>query len=218
MISINLLDYNGEVKKVAIQKVVVNAIGAIFAVIILIVVYWCFLKIETKYRDTELKELEGQVRKLSAQTTEIQSMKLQAKRTSEIIKKIGVLRSNQFQVTQILEDLILVVPDEIWLTSVKQLGLKEIQNKNIPVIFIGNPKKIKSKKKSKNKEQSRQEFLEVRGRLFGKHSDEIIVNYINRLRESSNFAKIFLHKTNQQRKGDHSVRDFIFYIFMPMKA
>ena len=141
MISINLLDYNGEVKKIAIQKVVVNAIGAIFAVIILIVVYWCFLKIETKYRDTELKELEGQVRKLSAQTTEIQSMKLHAKRTSEIIKKIGVLRSNQFQVTQILEDLIFAVPNEIWLTSVKQLGLKEIQNKNIPVIFIGNPKK-----------------------------------------------------------------------------
>ena len=76
MISINLLDYNGEAKKIAMQKVVVNAIGAIFAVIILIVVYWCFLKIETKYRDIELKELEGQVRKLSAQTTEIQSMKL----------------------------------------------------------------------------------------------------------------------------------------------
>ena len=47
MISINLLDYNGEVKKIAIQKVVVNAIGAIFAVIILIVVYWCFLKFRT---------------------------------------------------------------------------------------------------------------------------------------------------------------------------
>ena len=218
MISINLLDYNGELKKIAIQKVVVNAIGAIFAVIILIVVYWCFLKIETKYRDIELKELEGQVRKLSAQTTEIQSMKLQAKRTSEIIKKIGVLRSSQFQVTQILEDLFLVVPDEIWLTSVKQLGLKEIQNKNIPVIFIGNPKTIKSKKKQKNKKQSKQEFLEVRGRLFGKHSDEIIVNYINRLRESSSFAKVFLHKTNQQREGTNPARDFIFYVFMPMKA
>ena len=158
MISINLLDYNGEAKKIAMQKVVVNAIGAIFAVIILIVVYWCFLKIETKYRDIELKELEGQVRKLSAQTTEIQSMKLQAKRTSEIIKKIGVLRSSQFQVTQILEDLILVVPDEIWLTSVKQLGLKEIQNKNIPVIFIGNPKTIKSKKNKKIKNNRSKNF------------------------------------------------------------
>ena len=84
MISINLLDYNGEVKKIAMQKVVVNAVGSIFAVIFLIVVYWCFLKIEFKYRDTELKELEGQVQKLSSQTTEIQSMKLQTKRTSEI--------------------------------------------------------------------------------------------------------------------------------------
>ena len=36
MISINLLDYNGEVKKIAMQKVVVNAIGAIFAGILLI--------------------------------------------------------------------------------------------------------------------------------------------------------------------------------------
>jgi len=47
-----------------------------------------------------------------------------------------------------LEDLILPVPDEIWLTSVRQLGIKEIKGKKIPVIFIGDPKKMKTKKKS----------------------------------------------------------------------
>ena len=221
MISVNLLDYKQELRKIAMQKIIINAIGSVLFLIFLIVTYWCFQKIEIKYRANELKQLEGQVRKLTAQTTKIQSMKLQAKRTEKIIKKINELRANQFQVTQILEDLILPVPDEIWLTSVRQLGIKEIKGKKIPLIFIGDPKKMKTKKKSsksKNKTQSKQEFLEVRGRLFGKHSDETIVRYIGRLRDSSSFAKVFLHQTSQQQAGTEAVRDFTFYVYMPMKA
>ena len=106
----------------------------------MIVTYWCYQKMENKYRENEIKNLEGQVRKLTAQTSKIQSMKLEAKRVEKIIKKINELRANQFQVTQILEDLFLPVPDEIWLTSVRQLGIKEIKGKNIPLIFIGDPK------------------------------------------------------------------------------
>ena len=203
------------------QKIIINAIGSVLVLIFLIVTYWCFQKIEIKYRANELKQLEGRVEELTAQPTKIQSMKLQATRTEKIIKKINKLRANQFQVTQILEDLILPVPDEIWLTSIRQLGIKEIKGKKIPVIFIGDPKKMKTKKKlnkSKNKAQSKQEFLEVRGRLFGKHSDETIVRYIGRLRDSSSFAKVFLHQTSQQQAGTEAVRDFTFYVYMPMKA
>ena len=221
MIDINLLDYKQELKKIAMQKIIINAIGSVLFLIFLIVTYWCFQKIEIKYRANELKLLEGQVRKLTTQTTKIQSMKLQAKRTAKIIKKINELRANQFQVTQILEDLILPVPDEIWLTSVRQLGIKEIKGKKIPLIFIGDPKQIKTKKKSnksKKKIQPKQEFLEVRGRLFGKHSDETIVRYIGRLRDSSSFAKVFLHQTSQKQAGIEAVRDFTFYVYMPMKA
>mgnify|MGYP006090756039 FL=1 len=221
MIDINLLDYKQELKKIAMQKIIINATGLVLFLIFLIVTYWCFQKIEIKYRANELKQLEGQVRKLTTQTTKIQSMKLQAKRTAKIIKKINELRANQFQVTQILEDLILPVPDEIWLTSVRQLGIKEIKGKKIPLIFIGDPKQIKTKKKSnksKKKIQPKQEFLEVRGRLFGKHSDETIVRYIDRLRDSSSFDKVFLHQTSQQQNKTEAVRDFTFYVYMPMKA
>ena len=221
MIDLNLLDYKQELKKIAMQKIIINAIGSVLFLIFLIVTYWCFQKIEIKYRANELKQLEGQVRKLTTQTTKIQSMKLQAKRTAKIIKKINELRANQFQVTQILEDLILPVPDEIWLTSVRQLGIKEIKGKKIPLIFIGDPKQIKTKKKSnksKTKIQPKQEFLEVRGRLFGKHSDETIVRYIDRLRDSSSFDKVFLQQTSQQQNKTEAVRDFTFYVYMPMKA
>ena len=221
MISVNLLDYKQELRKIAMQKIIINAIGSVLFLIFLIVTYWCFQKIEIKYRANELKQLEGRVQELTAQTTKIQSMKLQAKRTEKIIKKINELRANQFQVTQILEALILPVPDEIWLTSVRQLGIKEIKGKKIPLIFIGDPKKMKTKKKSnksKNKTQPKQEFLEVRGRLFGKHSDETIVRYIGRLRDSSSFVKVFLHQTSQQQAGKRAVRDFTFYVYMPMKA
>lgn len=221
MIDTNLLDYQQELKKIAIQKIVINAIGSVLFLIFMIVTYWCYQKMENKYRENEIKNLEGQVRKLTAQTSKIQSMKLEAKRVEKIIKKINELRANQFQVTQILEDLILTVPDEIWLTSVRQLGVKEIKGKKIPLIFIGDPKTMKSKKKpnkSKNKAQSKQEFLEVRGRLFGKHSDETIVRYISRLRDASSFAKVFLHQTSQQQTETQAVRDFTFYVYMPMKA
>jgi len=221
MISINLLDYEQALKKVAMQKIIINTIGAVLFFIFLMVGYWCFQKIEIRYRANELKQLEGQVRGLTTETTKIQSMKLQAKRTKKIIKKINELRANQFQVTQILEDLILPVPDEIWLTSVRQLGVKEVKGKKIPLIFIGDPKKMRSEKKSNksnNKVRSKQEFLEVRGRLFGKHSDETIVRYIDRLRDSSSFAKVFLHQTSQQQTGTKAVRDFTFYVYMPMKA
>ena len=221
MIDLNLLDYKQELKKIAMQKIIINAIGSVLFLIFLIVTYWCFQKIEIKYLANELKQLEDQVRKLTTQTTKIQSMKLQAKRTAKIIKKINELRANQFQVTQILEDLILPVPDEIWLTSVRQLGIKEIKGKKIPLIFIGDKKKTKTKKKSnksKNKVQPKQEFLEVRGRLFGKHSDETIVRYIDRIRDSSYFGKVFLHQTSQQENETESVRDFTFYVYMPMKA
>ena len=111
MISLNLLDYKQELKKIVMQKIIINAIGSVLFLIFLIVTYWCFQKIEIKYRANELKQLEGRVGELTAQTTKIQSMKLQAKRTEKIIKKINELRANQFQVTQILEDLILPVPD-----------------------------------------------------------------------------------------------------------
>ena len=88
MITVNLLDYKEELRKVAMQKIIINAIGSVLFLIFLIVTYWCFQKIEINYRANELKQLEGQVRELTAQTTKIQSMKLQAKRTKKIIKKI----------------------------------------------------------------------------------------------------------------------------------
>ena len=101
MISVNLLDYKQELRKIAMQKIIINAIGSVLFLIFLIVTYWCFQKIEIKYRANELKQLESQVQELTAQTTKIQSMKLQAKRTEKIIIKINELRANQFQVTQI---------------------------------------------------------------------------------------------------------------------
>ena len=223
---INLLDHKQELKKISIQKIIINATGLVFFSIFIIFTYWCYQKIGNHYRANELKQLKDQILKLTAQTTKVKSMQLQTNRIERVIKKIHELRGNQFQVAQILEDLILPVPDEIWLTSLRQLGAKEIKRKNIPMILIGNPKEIKKNKnqnkkklrKSGNKIQSKQEFIEIRGRLFGKHSDETIFRYIDRLRDSSSFKKIFLHQTNQQENESEAMRDFTIYIYMPMKA
>ena len=43
------------------QKIIINAIGSVLFLIFLIVTYWCFQKIEIKYRANELKQLEGRV-------------------------------------------------------------------------------------------------------------------------------------------------------------
>jgi len=219
MKNINLFDYKQELQRIAAQKLVVRAVEIVILAVFLITVYCGFQQIEIAYSKTELEKLEKQVKSLAAETTKIQSMKLQTKRVIEITEKIRELRAKQFQVTQVLEGLTLSIPDEIWLTSVKQLTLKEVVAMKGPIIFFADlkqrvPKKGKQAKKEGEKEDQ-PEFLEVRGRALGEHSNQIITSYVDILRKVSHFKGVSLHRIQRQLGEGGHVREFTLYIHRP---
>ncbi len=220
MKNINLFDYKQELQRIAAQKLVVRAVEIVILAVFLIIVYYGFQQIKIAYGEIELEKLEKQVKSLAAETTKIQSMKLQTKRVIEITEKIRELRAKQFQVTQVLEGLTLSIPDEIWLTSVKQLTLKEVIAMRGPIIFFGDlqqraPKKGKrAKKKTKKEDQS--EFLEVRGRALGEHSNRIITGYVDILRKVSHFKGVSLHRIQRQLGEADPVSEFTLYIHRPV--
>ncbi len=157
MKNINLFDYKQELKRVATQKRVVWAVEIVMLAVFLIIVYCGFQQVEIAYSETELEKLETRVKSLAAETTKIQSMKMQAKRVTEITEKIRGLRAKQFQVTQVLEGLTLSIPDEVWLTSVRQLTLKDVVSMKGPIIFFGDlqQRMPKKGKRGKKKEKGR---------------------------------------------------------------
>lgn len=221
MITINLHDYKQELQKVAIQKLAVKAAGIVIAAIFLIIVYWGYQQIGLGHTKTEIEKLEVLVNALSVQVRTVEKMKKRARRAAEITKEIERLRSGQFQVTQVLEDLVLSVPDEIWLTNVQQITMKELFKRKVPVIFIGNPDELDPKKKKKKRRRTKErgptQFIEVKGRVFGQYGDQVLTRYLDGLRKVSYFKEVFLHRTEYQLAGTFPVRDFAFYIYMPVK-
>ncbi|MCH8157259.1 MAG: hypothetical protein IID18_05835, partial [Nitrospinae bacterium] len=107
MISINLHDYREELKKIAIQKLVVKAVAVVIVAIMLILGHWQLEQIKLDAVKTEIAELEKQTRALEGQVQVVKKMKTRTKRAREIINRIGALRAEQFQVTQILDELTL---------------------------------------------------------------------------------------------------------------
>ena len=220
MKNINLFDYKQELKRIATQKRVVWAVEIVMLAVFLIIVYCGFQQVEIAYSKTELEKLETRVKSLAAETTKIQSMKMQAKRVTEITEKIRELRAKQFQVTQVLEGLTLSIPDEVWLTSVRQLTLKDVVSMKGPIIFFGDlqqrmPKKGKRGKK-KRKKEDRSEFLEVRGRALGEHGNRIITGYVDGLRKVSHFKGVSLHRIQRLLGEADPVSEFTLYIHRPV--
>lgn len=219
MISINLHDYREELKKVAIQKLVVKAIAIVIAASILTLGYWQLQQINLDEFKTEIAGLEKQTQALEGQVQVVNQMKKRAKRVQEIIHGIDALRAEQFPVTQILEDLTLSIPDEIWLFSIRQMTMEQIIQSRTPLIFFGDPAKLNPKKKKKKKkgEKDPLEFVRVQGRVFGQYGDKILSEYVDQLRKVPYFKEVFLHRTQYQLAGTFPLRSFTLYIYMPVK-
>ncbi len=221
MININLHDDKLELQKVAIQKLAFRA-GVIVAMsIFLIIAFWGYRQVELGHAQDEIAKLDDQVKALSGDIKTIEKMKTRTKRSVEIMDGIDKLRSKQFQVTQVMEDLTLSVPDEIWFTNVQQITLKQLIKRKVPLIFVGDPEilnpKKKKKKKKKKGEADPTEFIEVQGRVFGKYGDQTLTRYVYDLRRVPYFKEVFLHETNYQLAGTYPIREFSLYIYTPVK-
>ena len=219
MKDINLFDYKQELQRIATQKLMVRAAKIVILTVFLIIVYLGYQEIEIAYGEIELEKLEQRVKALSGETYKIQSIKLQTTRVNEITEEIRRLRSEQFQVTQVLEGLTLSIPDKIWLTSVKQLTLKEVINLKGPIIFFSDLKRLVPKNGRQAGENGKgedpSEFLEVRGRVLGEHSNRIITSYVDSLRKVPQFKGVSLHRIQRRLGEDDPVREFTLYIHRP---
>ncbi|KMP12707.1 hypothetical protein UR09_00520 [Candidatus Nitromaritima sp. SCGC AAA799-A02] len=223
MITINLHDYRLELKKVATQQVVVRAVFIIILAIAFIIAYWGYQNLLLEKAQAEVTELEKEVSKMEPEVKTVDAMKQRSKRASEIMTGINELRVKQFSITRVLEDLTLSIPDEIWLTEVRQMTMENIFKNKVPVIFIGNPKELnpkkkKTKKKKKKGDTEPLEFLEVKGRVFGQYGDQILAEYVEQLRRIPYFKQVFLQQTRYQIEGSYPVRDFKLYTYMPTKT
>ena len=220
MITINFYNTNSVLKKISIQKLMVQAVTMILFSVFIMFAYWGMQQIIITYNKAELKKIEGQVKALAPETTVIQSMKQQTNQIKNKIHEIDQLRASQFQVTEILENLILPIPDDVWLTSIKQIKHEDIIRRQIPLTSISSLRKIKSKDKNNKKIQQGEsdKYLEVQATVLGRYSDKTIIDYLDYLRETPIFNEVLLHKINGQLIGVNPVREFIFFIYISSKT
>ncbi len=219
MISINLHDYRYELVKVEIQKRAVKFVGIILGALVLAGLAWISEQMKVDSLFGEVKQLENQVQGLSGDFNAIEKIKGKQKRVEQIISGIVGLRSNQLQAAQILADLNLNVPEEIWLTHVTQKTLEQVVSGGVPMIFVGDPEKLvpKRKKRKKKEEEVPYEFLVITGKVFGAFGDNAVVEYIEYLKTIPYFQQVYLHETSYELLGTFPVRTFRVYCYMPVK-
>lgn len=214
MIHINLHDYREELKKIEIQKRVVKAASIVCVIILLVLVNWAVSQIKLDKVRGETKNLEKAVKDLEPKVKAIQKMESSKKRKEQIVGGIDNLRSGQFQVSKIINDLNLAVPPGVWLDRVSQLTEKRLNEKKVPIILFGDPGLSKKKKKGrgKKKEIPVYEFIEISGKALG---EQLIADYIKNLQEIPYYKMTFLQKSKQTIMGGYPIYSFTAYSYMP---
>jgi Tfp pilus assembly protein PilN len=217
MIRINLHDYRDELRKIEIQKRVVKCSAIIIAAIILIVLSWLMEQVRLDSIKSETRKLESEVAALKSQVDKVKAMETKQKRLEAIIKGIDNLREKQMPVGMIVGDINLIVPEELWLSSIIQRDLEELRKKKIPMIMFGEPGKKKKKKKRRKKKnvEAVKEFVEVSGYAL---SENGVAEYMKRLQKLPYYKTTFLYKSSQMIIGGQSVYKFIIYCYMPAKV
>ena len=218
MIYINLHDYREELRKIETQKRVVKATSVVCVIILLVLVNWMVMQTQLDKVRGETQKLEMTVKALEPRVKAIEKMKASKVRREKIVEGIDRLRSKQFPVGKIVNDLNMAVPEGVWLERVTQLTASKLANKKVPVILFGNPelsnKKKKRKKRGKKKANEASEFIEISGKAL---NEKLIAEYISNLQEIPYFKLTFLQKSTQTIMGGYPIYSFTAYSYMPEK-
>ena len=217
MIKINLHDYREELKRLAIQKQVLISASIVMVFVFMILGSWLIDKSRISRVDMEVKDLQQQVSVLQGEVNLVRGMQAKQKRVETILTGIENLRANQMPATQILFDVNLSVPDEIWLTKITQMSKADLTKERVPTIFIdtvaAKEAKNKSKKSStKNPKKENKEFLQIEGHAL---EDDAVARFVERLEEIPYFKMVFLYKTEQTLIGKTKVRKFSIFCYRP---
>lgn len=215
MIKINLHDYREELKRLAIQKQVLISASIVMVFVFMILGSWLIDKSRISRVDMEVKDLQQQVSVLQGEVNLVRGMQAKQKQVGTILTGIENLRANQMPATQILYDVNLSVPDEIWLTKITQMSKADLTKERVPTIFIDTvaAKEAKNKSKKTNAKTSNKEFLKIEGHAL---EDDAVARFVERLEEIPYFKLVFLYKTEQTLIGKTKVRKFSIFCYRPL--
>ncbi len=212
MITINLYDYKRIIREVGIQKqlTMVAAVGMIS--LLLGCGVWMFQKMLIWNTESNLAEVETQVAAATPDYNAVQQLKKEQQQYQKIITGIDKLRSNQARTTEFLEDMGQAVPEGVWMTSVEQMNLEKIEEKEIPFLFISYDEKSKQKKRGRKKNQqevSDDKFIELKGVGI---DDRQIVHFLEQLRALPYIDAIVLHTSKREWMENVPVQKFEIYL------
>ena len=204
MITINLYDYKRIVRDVGIQKRVVGVGLGSFMIALICGLIILFQYAAYKSTESELAEVEKKVVDATPAYNAVQKLKKQQGKYLKIITGIDKLRSDQARTSEFLEDMGQAVPEGVWLTSIRQLGMKEIKSRKVPFLFISYEK---GKANAKGKD-SDDKFVELKGVGVG---DSTVVHLLEQLRALPYIDAVMLNKSKRDWMGEQSVRKFEIY-------
>ena len=206
MITINLYDYKRIVRDVGIQKQLAWVAAGSLIVVLLCCGVWMFQTMLIWSTESELAEVQKKVAQATPDYNAVQQLKKEQGQYQKIITGIDRLRSDQARTTEFLEDMGQAVPEGVWLTSIKQMVMAEIQNKKIPFLFISYGKNAgRNNKKAKNTED---EFVELKG--IGMN-DQTLVHFLEQLRALPYIDAVVLNKSKRLWMDNQPVQKFEIY-------
>lgn len=208
MISINLLDYKRIAREVTIQKQLTASFTVFTLFLATYGLFWVVGLAQIGQLESDILEVEGQVAELTPEYNEVQKLKKRQAKLQKIISGIDELRSRRSRTTEVLEDVGDSLPEDIWLASIDQLTLKEVQDKKIPFVFLDQAPNGKTPPGKQAAPEESDQFFEIKGKG---NSDQSIVNFIEQLRGVPYIDHVLLFSTKHNWIDLKPIREFTIY-------
>jgi len=211
MITINLYDYKRVIRDVGIQKrfiAVLTSSAVALAVCIIIYLFQIGMIMNT---ESELAEVKTKVAAAAPDYNAVQKLKKEQTQYTKIITGIDALRSDQARTTEFLEDMGQAVPEGVWLTSVQQMDMEQIQRKKVPFLFITYEGGKSGKRRNKGKQAglSNDKFVEMRGTAV---DGQPIVHLLEQLRAIPYIDAVVLNTSRRVWLENQPVQKFEIYL------
>ena len=211
MITINLYDYKRIVRDVGIQKrfvAVLTSSAVVLAICIIIYLFQIGMIMNT---ESELAEVKTKVAAATPDYNAVQKLKKEQTQYTKIITGIDALRSDQARTTEFLEDMGQAIPEGVWLTSVQQMDMEQIQRKKIPFLFISyeDGKSRKRKKRGNTEALSIDKFVEMKGTAV---DGQPVVHLLEQLRAIPYIDAVVLNTSKRVWMKNQPVQKFEIYL------
>jgi Tfp pilus assembly protein PilN len=209
MITINLYDYKRVIRDVGIQRKVARVAQVLVGTVLLCLGIWILQAMWIGAVNRDLAEVQAKVAEATPDYNAVQQLKKQQGQYQKIITGIDKLRSDQARTTEFLEDIGQAVPEGVWLTSINQIGMSEVQGKKVPFLFISADQKPKRGRRGKGKKkESEDKFIELKGVGM---DDQVIVHLLEQLRALPYIDAVVLNTSKRSWMENQPVQKFEVY-------